>query len=134
MPEVNQNALVVQELVRRANSHTQRLRTIDEQMRQINSKLSNEEQQRIKMSKLNAEKFEKIIEEIESLDNKMSDLRNEIFKMREKEKSFVKEKEINTIKKEMELLSPMKHEFVTWNELNREVKKLKDEFKVAVRP
>jgi len=134
MPEVNQNALVVQELVRRANSHTQRLRTIDEQMRQINSKLNNEEQQRIKMSKLNAEKFEKIIEEIESLDNKMSDLRNEIFKMREKEKSFVKEKEINTIKKEMELLSPMKHEFVTWNELNREVKKLKDEFKVAVRP
>ncbi len=134
MPEVNQNALVVQELVRRANSHTQRLRTIDEQMRQINSKLNNEEQQRIKMSKLNAEKFEKIIEEIESLDNKMSDLRNEIFKIREKEKSFVKEKEINTIKKEMELLSPMKHEFVTWNELNREVKKLKDEFKVAVRP
>ncbi|MCK4729814.1 MAG: hypothetical protein KAT28_00700 [Candidatus Aenigmarchaeota archaeon] len=134
MPEVNQNALVVQELVRRANSHTQRLRTVDEQTRQINSKLNNEEEQRLKMSKLNSEKFEKIIEEIEGLDNKINDLRNEIFKIHEKEKSFVKEKEINTIKKEMELLSPMKHEFVTWNELNREVRKLKDEFKVAVRP
>ncbi len=134
MPEVNQNALVVQELVRRANSHTQRLRTVDEQMRQINSKLSNEEQHRLKMSKLNTEKFEKIIEDLEGIDNKISDLKNELVKVHEKEKGFVKEKEINTIKKEMELLSPMKHEFVTWNELNREVKKLKDEFKIAVRP
>lgn len=133
MPEVNQNALVVQELVRRANSHTQRLRTVDEQIRQINSKLSNEEQHGMKITKLNTEKFEKIIEDIEGIDNRISDLKNEILKIHEKEKSFVKEKEINTIKKEMELLSPMKHEFVTWNELNREVKKLKDEFKIAVR-
>ncbi|RLI99525.1 MAG: hypothetical protein DRP06_03280 [Candidatus Aenigmatarchaeota archaeon] len=134
MPEVNQNALVVQELVRRANSHTQRLRTVDEQMRQINSKLGNEEQHRLKMSKLNTDKFEKIIEEIENIDNRINDLKNELTKIHEKEKGFVKAKEINTIKKEMELLSPMKHEFVTWNELNREVRKLKDEFKVAVRP
>ncbi|MCD6274718.1 MAG: hypothetical protein J7J15_01680 [Candidatus Aenigmarchaeota archaeon] len=134
MPETNQNALILQELVRRANSHTQRLRNIDEQIRNLNSKIENDEQQKIKTDKLNNERFTKIMEKIEEINQNLSDLKNEILKIKEKEKIFAKAKELEIIKKEMELLSPVKHEFVTWNELNRELKKLKNGSEIAIRP
>jgi cob(I)alamin adenosyltransferase len=134
MPEANQDALILQELVRRANSHTQRLRNIDEQIRNINSKIENGEEQKIKTDKVYNEKFSKIMEKVEEINKNLSDLKNEILKIREKEKNFAKAKELETVEKEMELLFPVKHEFVTWNEFNRELKKLKNGSETAIRP
>lgn len=134
MPEANQDALILQELVRRANSHTQRLRNIDEQIRNINSKIENTEEQKIKRDKIYNEKFSKIMEKMEEINKNFNDLKNEILKIREKEKTFAKAKELETMEKEIELLFPIKHEFVTWSEFNRELKKLKNESKIAIRP
>ncbi len=134
MPEAKQNSLIIQELVRRANSHTQRLRKIDEQIRNINSKIDSGEEQKIKTDKLNKEKFSKIMEKVEEINKNLSDLKNEILKIKDKEKKFAKNKRVETVEKEIELLSPVKHEFVTWSEFNREIKKLKDGNKIAVQP
>lgn len=126
MPETSQDTLVLQELVRRANSHTQRLRTVDEQIRNINSKIETVEQNKLKSDKVTNEKIDKIMEDIEKINESLSYLKNEILKIQEKEKTFAKKKEIDVIEKELELLSPMKHEFITWGEFNREIKKMKD--------
>jgi len=130
MPEVKQDTLILQELVRRANLHTQRLRNIDEQIRSINSKIENIEQQKIKENKVINEKFSKVMGEIEVINKSISDLKNEILKIQEKNKIFAKRSEVEELSKFVDLLSPMKHEFVTWKEFNREIKKLKNEISI----
>ena len=132
MSESKQDTLILQELVRRANIHTQRLRSVDEQMRRINSKVDTIEQQKIKSENLIKEKIDKIMESIEGINNTMSEMKNEITKLHEKEKNFAKKKEVEELFQLVDLLSPVKHEFVTWPEFNRELKKLKGENEVAI--
>ncbi|MCK4429561.1 MAG: hypothetical protein KAU95_04240 [Candidatus Aenigmarchaeota archaeon] len=132
MPEAKQDTLILQELVRRANTHTQRLRSVDEQMRRINSKVDNIEQQKIKGENLIKEKIDKIMESIESINNTISEMKNDAVKLHEKEKTFAKKKDVEELFQLVDLLSPVKHEFVTWPEFNRELKKLKGENEVAI--
>ena len=133
MAENTQDALVLQELVRRANSHTQRLRNIDEQIRVYNSKFETVDQQKIKTDTLISERFAKIEKTLEMIDQAISELKNEISKIHDKEKIFAKKTEVEELSELVNLLSPIKHEFVTWNEFNREIKKLKSEDAVTIR-
>jgi hypothetical protein len=133
MAENTQDALVLQELVRRANSHTQRLRNIDEQVRVYNSKFETIDQQKIKSDALMSDKFIKIEKDLALLDQTLSDIKNEISKIHEKEKVLAKKSEVEELSQLVNLLSPIKHEFVTWSEFNREIKKLKSEDAITVR-
>ena len=133
MAENTQDALVLQELVRRANSHTQRLRTIDEQVRLFNSKFEAIDQQKLKSDSIILERFAKIEKQLAMLDQSISDLKNEISKLHEKEKTFAKKTDVEELSELINLLSPIKHEFVTWSEFNREIKKLKSEDAITVR-
>jgi archaellum component FlaC len=133
MAENTQDALVLQELVRRANSHTQRLRNIDEQVRVYNSKFETIDQQKIKSDSLISEKFIKFEKDFALLDQTLSDIKNEISKIHEKEKTLAKRSEVEELSQLVNLLSPIKHEFVTWSEFNREIKKLKSEDAITVR-
>lgn len=130
MAEPKQNELILQELVRRANQHTQRLRKVDEQIRHINSKIENMEQQKIKDQKTSNEKIDKIMSSIDRLNKAIDELRGEIIKINEKNKNFAKRKEVEELSELLDLLSPIKHEFVTWTEFNRELKKLKNEISI----
>ncbi len=132
MPEAKQDTLILQELVRRANSHTQRMRSVDEQMRRVNSKIDNLEQQKIRTDNLNNEKIDKIMEQIEEINRTVSELKNEISRLHEKEKIFAKNKDVEELSQLVDLLSPVKHEFVTWPEFNREIRKMKGEDEVAI--
>lgn len=132
MPEAKQDTLILQELIRRANTHTQRLRGVDEQMRRINSKVDNIEQQKIKGENIIKEKIDRIMESVEGINNTISEIKNDITKLHEKEKNFAKKKDVEELFQLVDLLSPVKHEFVTWPEFNRELKKLKGEDEVAI--
>lgn len=131
MPESKQNELILQELVRRANVHTQRLRNIDEQIRRINSKIGNIEEQKLKEQRINNEKFEKIMENLEEINKNVDNLRDEITKINEKIKNLAKKREVEELSELLNLLSPVRHEFVTWSEFNREIKKLKNEIAIS---
>ena len=133
MAENTQDALVLQELVRRANSHTQRLRNIDEQVRVYNSKFETIDQQKIKSDALMSDKFIKIEKDLALLDQTLSEIKNEISKIHEKEKVLAKKSEVEELSQLVNLLSPIKHEFVTWSEFNWEIKKLKSEDAITVR-
>lgn len=133
MADNSQDTLILQELVRRANSHTQRLRNIDEQIRLFNSKFETVDQQKLKADGLSAERFEKIEKSLAMLDESLNDLKGEIAKIHEKEKAFARQKDVEELSELINLLSPIKHEFVTWNEFNREMKKLKNEDAFTVR-
>jgi DNA repair exonuclease SbcCD ATPase subunit len=130
MSESKQNELILQELIRRANLHTQRLRNVDEQMRHINSKINNIEQQKIEDQKIINEKLEKIMDNLDEVFKSIDSLRGEILKINEKNKNFAKKREIEELSELLELLSPVKHEFVTWSEFNRELRKLKNEIAI----
>ena len=131
MPEPKQTELILHELVRRTNVHTQRLRNIDEQIRRLNSKLEGIEQQKIKDEKKINEKFEKIFESVRNLNRELDEMKNEISKLNEKTKNFAKKREVEELSELLNLLSPIRHEFVTWSELNRELRKLKNEIAVS---
>jgi len=131
MPEPKQTELILHELVRRTNVHTQRLRNIDEQIRRLNSKLEGIEQQKIKDDKKINEKFEKIFESVRNLNRELDEMKNEIAKLNEKTKNFAKKREVEELSELLNLLSPIRHEFVTWSELNRELRKLKNEIAVS---
>jgi DNA repair exonuclease SbcCD ATPase subunit len=133
MADNTQDTLVLQELVRRANSHTQRLRNIDEQIRLFNSKFETIDQQKIKTEGLVNERFEKIEKALAALDQNLNDLKGEISKVHEREKTYSKKKEVEELSELINLLSPIKHEFVTWNEFNREIKKLRSDDAFTVR-
>ncbi|MGC9310319.1 MAG: hypothetical protein ACP5E4_01190 [Candidatus Aenigmatarchaeota archaeon] len=133
MAENTQDTLILQELVRRANSHTQRLRNIDEQIRLFNSKFETVDQQKIKADTLLKERFEKVEKQVALMDQVMGEIKNEITKLHEKEKTFAKKNEVEELSELISLLSPIKHEFVTWNEFNREIKKLKGDDAFTIR-
>lgn len=130
MTESKQNELVLQELVRRANQHTQRLRKVDEQIRHINSKIENIEQQKIKDQKVYNEKIEKIMSNIDEINKSIDELKGEIMKINEKNKNFARKRDVEELSELLDMLSPIKHEFVTWTEFNRELKKLKNEITI----
>ncbi len=127
MAESKQNEAILQELVRRANQHTQRLRKVDEQIRHINSKTENMEEQKLKDQKAYNEKIEKIMNNIDELNKSIDELKGEIMKINEKNKNFAKKRDVEELSELLDMLSPIKHEFVTWTEFNRELRKLKDE-------
>ncbi|MBN2094971.1 MAG: hypothetical protein JW727_02890 [Candidatus Aenigmarchaeota archaeon] len=128
-----QDALVLQELVRRANSHTQRLRTLDEQFRTFNTKFETIDQQKLKTESLVSERFSKVEKQLSEIEQTLAELKNDLLKVHEKEKLFAKKTEVEELSELINLLSPIKHEFVTWNEFNREMKKLKADDALTVR-
>ena len=130
MAESKQNEIILQELVRRANHHTQRLRKVDEQIRHINSKIENIEEQKLKDQKAYNEKIEKIISNIDELKKNIDEIKGDLMKLNEKTKNFAKKRDVEELSELLDMLSPIKHEFVTWTEFNRELRKFKNEITI----
>ncbi len=122
--------IILQELVRRANSHTQRLNAIDEKIKSLQLKIDSLEDAKSKLEKNLHEKIEKLSEQTTNIKEELFKLTERISRLEEQSKKFAKKKELEELAEFLDIISPLKHEFVTWGELRRELDKIKEEFKI----
>ena len=122
--------IILQELVRRANSHTQRLSSIDEKIKSLQLKIDSLEDAKSRLEKNLDKKIEKLAEEANSIKEELFKMSERISRLEEQSKKFAKKRELEELAEFLEIISPLKHEFVTWKELKRELDKIKEEFKI----
>jgi len=122
--------IILQELVRRANSHTQRLSAIDEKIKSLQLKIDSLEDAKSRVEKNLDKKIEKLAEEANSIKEELFKMSERISRLEEQSKKFAKKRELEELAEFLEIISPLKHEFVTWGELKRELDKIKEEFKI----
>ena len=122
--------IILQELVRRANSHTQRLSAIDEKIKSLQLKIDSLEDAKSRVEKNLDKKIEKLSEEANSIKEELFKMSERISRLEEQSKKFAKKRELEELAEFLDIISPLKHEFVTWGELKRELDKIKEEFKI----
>ena len=122
--------IILQELVRRANSHTQRLSAIDEKIKSLQLKIDSLEDAKSRVEKNLDKKIEKLAEEANSIKEELFKVNERISRLEEQSKKFAKKRELEELAEFLDIISPLKHEFVTWGELKRELDKIKEEFKI----
>jgi len=122
--------IILQELVRRANSHTQRLSAIDEKIKSLQLKIDSLEDAKSRLEKNLDKKIEKLAEQANSIKEELFKVNERISRLEEQSKKFAKKRELEELAEFLEIISPLKHEFVTWGELKRELDKIKEEFKI----
>ncbi len=122
--------IILQELVRRANSHTQRLSAIDEKIKSLQLKIDSLEDAKSRVEKNLDKKIEKLAEEANSIKEELFKMSERISRLEEQSKKFAKKRELEELAEFLDIISPLKHEFVTWGELKRELDKIKEEFKI----
>ena len=122
--------IILQELVRRANSHTQRLSAIDEKIKSLQLKIDSLEDAKSRLEKNLDKKIEKLAEQANNIKEELFKVNERISRLEEQSKKFAKKRELEELAEFLEIISPLKHEFVTWGELKRELDKIKEEFKI----
>ena len=122
--------IILQELVRRANSHTQRLSAIDEKIKSLQLKIDSLEDAKSRLEKNLDKKIEKLAEQANNIKEELFKVNERISRLEEQSKKFAKKRELEELAEFLDIISPLKHEFVTWGELKRELDKIKEEFKI----
>ena len=111
--------MILQELVRRSNDETRRLREIE-------SRLQNVEERATYLENTNIEKTKKLNERladmelmIRGLNDEIAKLENALERINKQVGKFARKRDVREIEKMFDLLSPVKQEFVTRHELEQ---------------
>jgi septal ring factor EnvC (AmiA/AmiB activator) len=114
--------MIMQELVRRSNEDTRRLRSIEQRLDAIESRLSSMEQAQLDRSKKANAKFAEHDVSLKSLSDELEKIKNSLDKISRQITDFARKRDLKEIEKMFELISPIREEFVTKDELEEELK------------
>ncbi|MEM7819387.1 MAG: hypothetical protein QXD48_00995 [Candidatus Aenigmatarchaeota archaeon] len=121
MPE-SQYGVIVQELVRRSNEDTRRLRSIEQRLDALENKISNIEEISLERTKKANAKFAEVDVSIKNINDELIKIKNVLDKINRQINDFARKKDLKEIERMFDLLSPLKQEFVTKEELEEELK------------
>lgn len=114
--------MIMQELVRRSNEDTRRLRSIEQRLDAIENRLSAMEQTELDRSKKSNVKFAEHDVFLKSLSDELEKIRNAMDKINRQINDFARKRDIKEIEKMFDLISPIRQEFVTKDELEEELR------------
>ncbi len=123
----NEMNIIVQELVRRANEDSRRLRILEQRMDMNESKLSTLEDTSNKKFSNTKKKLEELKKEILTINERLEKTETAIKRIEDKLSKTARKADIKEFEKMIEILSPLNQEYVTrkeFEELKNKVEEL----------
>ncbi|MFH0949321.1 MAG: hypothetical protein V1802_02430 [Candidatus Aenigmatarchaeota archaeon] len=109
--------IILQELVRRTNDGVRRLRGIEQRVQAVESRLNSLEESGLARIKKINEKFTESDIQTRNINDEMMKIKNSLEKITRQLSTVAYKKDIKEIENMFDLLSPVKQEFVTRDEL-----------------
>lgn len=112
---------IIQELVRRSNEEARRLRSLEQRLDALESRTVRTEEGVIeKMKKANS-KFMDFDVSLKNISDELVALKNSFERINKQINKFARKRDIKEIERMFDLLSPIRQEFVTRDDLKEEV-------------
>ena len=121
----NQNVPVTQEIIKRVNQNTRRIRSIEEVNRLLENKNDSMEERILGNQEEMRKKFEHLEETLKDLNMRLMKIENESQKMRKSLEKVVTKPELEELKNFIDLISPEKMGFVTKEEVEKMIRESK---------
>lgn len=112
---------ILQELVRRSNDEMRRLRDVEQRIESLETRLNSVEEINLDRAKKNNIKLVSIDNSIKQLNDDILMLKNSLEKFNRQVASFARKRDIKEMEKMFDLLSPLREELVTKDELVKEL-------------
>ncbi len=110
---------ILNELVRRANESTRRLRALEERTLLMETRLSSIQDSILRNTEETRKGISTLIEKIKDTDTQMLRIDNEILRINKNADKFAKKTELKEVENTMSFFSPLKTGFVTKEEVER---------------
>ncbi len=111
--------VILQELVRRANDTLKRLRAVEERQRGIESRLNNLEETRLEEKRDFGEEIDELESKVNALNDKLLQTKAVLDRSRRRFDRFATKPELKELEANLDLLSPIKEQFVTRDEFRK---------------
>ena len=121
MPSETQG-LIMQELVRRSNEDTRRLRAIEQRLEGVEARLIALEDSTLEKIKKTNAKFAELETSIKIASDDIIQMKNMLEKMSRQLSTFARKQDLKEIEHMLDLISPIREEFVTKDELEDELR------------
>ena len=122
MPDPTNVNVIMQELVRRSNEDSRRLRGLEQRLDAIENRINNFENSSLERNKKANSKFAEIDLSIKTLTDELMKFSNSLDKINKQVNKFARKQDLKEIERMLDLISPLKQEFVTKDQLEEELK------------
>ena len=119
MVEVKDVPAVLNELVRRANETTRRLRALEERSSLIENKISSIQDTLLRTNSENKDINEKLTNQLKGFQTELMRIDNELLKVNKNIERTAKRSELKELENMMSFFNPLKSNFVTKDEVER---------------
>lgn len=120
-----QNVPITNEMIKRLNENTRRIRSLEELNRLLENKNDSMEERSLENREDTRKRFEEIEKNLKDLNIRLMKIGNENQKLRKSLEKVVTKPELEELKNFIDLINPIKMEFIT----KEEVKKMIREFR-----
>ena len=118
--DLNKIQMILQELVRRTNDELLRVRTLEDRIQSLEERTGSVEVLSLERTKKTNDKFAELDVSIRNMSDEIVRLKNMVEKISRQIDKFALKRDVKEVEKMFDLLSPVKQEYVTKEEL-REV-------------
>jgi hypothetical protein len=127
MPGVENYQVILQELVRRSNEETRRLRTVEQRIDSLDDKLNSLIENNGERAKKTNMKAAEVDVTLKNLSNEIASLKLNVDKINKQMMKFAQRRDLKEIERMLELFNPVREEYATKEDLE----KLKEEEKAV---
>ena len=122
MPDPTNYNVIMQELVRRSNEDTRRLRSLEQRLDAIENRVNTFESSILEKTKKTNTKFAELDLSLKAVGDEIAKLTNSIDKINKQVVKFARKQDLKEIERMLDLISPLKQEFVTKDQLEEELR------------
>lgn len=122
MPDPTNYNVIMQELVRRSNEDTRRLRALEQRLDAIENRINTFESTTLEKNKKANTKFAELDLSLKGLGDEITKLTVGIDKINKQVNKFARKQDLKEIERMLELISPIRQEFVTKDQLEEELR------------
>src|SRR3989338_8275307 len=114
--------VILQELIRRSNEDSRRLRALEQRLDTMEGRVNTFEDSSMDRSKKANAKFAEFDLSLKTLTNELVKLEASIDKINKQVNKFARKQDLKEIERMLDLISPIRQEFVTKDQLEDELK------------
>ena len=110
---------IIEEIVKRANEHSRRIRILEERGRSVEMRIIGLEEGILNLKENMREEFTKINEKLSELERRIMKIENDLEKMNKEFSKMARKTELDEVKHLLSLFNPLTSRFVTREEVKR---------------
>jgi len=122
MPDPTNYNVIMQELVRRSNEDTRRLRALEQRLDAIENRINTFESTTLEKNKKANTKFAELDLSLKGLGDEIAKLTGSIDKINKQINKFARKQDLKEIERMLDLISPIRQEYVTKDQLEEELR------------